>query len=643
MCERKLMEIKRPDRGTNDKDWLEALTVTTKGEVIAPEGSPKPSNIKRKQQADKDVKERAKVSDKVNVTAVKNLLCAPDIFSSEKEEAQDICHQSEDTEGTPKRVKAFKATSQKIGQTVRVARLVDDSGVRTNNPLKCPVCHPQSRGATPDGFAEYLISIGEYMKSRQDCFEIYQSESTKSVSEPHKPKQSAVQMRETVQTSKSSSKLTNDEKTVQDISTLLCPTGTDTVELMENSGILITCTDKFLIDRMSRKDPRALTRELFRKIVGEENLLKMTWSGRSNHQNFIAIPEKERVMIQAFVESHTVPKYRLKTQEFKECVTTFCNQLRQDQKKKEVDLVNKKIEPLKIKKEEKNKEEIKVSESVEVKADKEDSSGGDSSNETLKKRINSQTPVNNQNKSRKTHETHKEKRESSSDTHRSSESDQEFGESINDKPIFEHQDLSHGDFDGCDEEEFLGEGYGIASNKKCKKSSENQNGVKNMESLGTLTVAGLDSLSRNSQLISLKEDTESYNFSTNHLDDKVDAGRKSPVIINHGSLDPPKPFYKEKIRDIDVGSTENRVRSQSGTRPATSSAKITVEKGVDYQNDHPDYKSVQEAEQHSKEQHSRSSDSASPDKAKKRTLRHCSSVDQPENARKPQRTYNQEH
>ncbi|KAJ8681923.1 hypothetical protein QAD02_017715 [Eretmocerus hayati] len=585
---------------SDDKEWLESLSVTTKGDVIVPREATKASNIKIKQQANKAVNGKSKAADRVNNAAMKHLLCAPNVFSFQEEKPQNTNHTCvEEPEATSKENETFETTRRNMGQTLTGGRLGDGSGELTNSSLKCPVCHPHSK--VPVDVAEFLMSIGEFLKSRQICLELSHPDfdSTLQLLEVDKSK-TASRMSGNISKSKSSLNLTNDEKTVQSVGTLLCPSDTDMVELIENSRVMIKATDKFVIDRMSKKEPRDMVRELFRKIVGEDDLLRMTWSGRT------------------YVENATHPKYRLKFKEFKDCVTAFCNQLRQDKKKKG-DSVDEKSNLLEIKKKEGNEirnEDNSKSEKREVSG--EDLSSEDSSTECWRKKKTT-TKSSNNNDTERFRKTDKKRRKRSSAS--SSDSEQEGEDSGEDGPIIEHEDSSNGNSNKINEKELSSEENKIDSNDDCNGQSNNLNDMKNTEDQDIASVASFvdgESLSLDVQLISPKQTTESHNSRAVNPQRKLDMSETNRVRASQGFMSSCQPFRYEKARDTDGNLKGNSAKSDSGIFPSKFLTGKTIEKGLSCENDYRDVNFVQETEQHARKQHSRRSNSASPHKAKKR-------------------------
>ncbi|KAJ8683806.1 hypothetical protein QAD02_019598 [Eretmocerus hayati] len=544
---------------SDDKEWLESLSVTTKGDVIVPREDTKASNIKIKQQANKAVNGKSKAADRVNNAAMKHLLCAPNVFSFQEEKPQNTNHTGvEEPEATSKENETFETTRRNMGQTLTGGRLGDGSGELTNSSLKCPVCHPHSK--VPVDVAEFLMSIGEFLKSRQICLELSHPDfdSTLQLLEVDKSK-TASRMSGNISKSKSSLNLTNDEKTVQSVGTLLCPSDTDMVELIENSRVMIKATDKFVIDRMSKKEPRDMVRELFRKIVGEDDLLRMTWSGRSKQNNFIAIPEKERVIIQGT------------------WIPNNCTKL-----------------------------------------DGEDLSSEDSSTECWRKKKTT-TKSSNNNDTERFRKTDKKRRKRSSAS--SSDSEQEGEDSGEDGPIIEHEDSSNGNSNKINEKELSSEENKIDSNDDCKGQSNNLNDMKNTEDQDIASVASFvdgESLSLDVQLISPKQTTESHNSRAVNPQGKLDMSETNRVRASQGFMSSCQPFRYEKARDTDGNLKGNSAKSDSGILPSKFLTGKTIEKGLSCENDYRDVNFVQETEQHARKQHSRRSNSASPHKAKKR-------------------------
>ncbi|XP_044587529.1 MATH and LRR domain-containing protein PFE0570w-like [Cotesia glomerata] len=101
------------------------------------------------------------------------------------------------------------------------------------------------------------------------------------------------------------------------------------VELVEKSGIIVNRFKLDLITESNTKNPREMTRQLFKLIVGTEELAKMTIVKTKGRE---LMPEKYLEAIFEYVTIHTANGRELNAAEFKKCVGKMLSTIRESLK-----------------------------------------------------------------------------------------------------------------------------------------------------------------------------------------------------------------------------------------------------------------------------------------------------------------------
>ncbi|XP_074112705.1 uncharacterized protein LOC141536232 [Cotesia typhae] len=103
------------------------------------------------------------------------------------------------------------------------------------------------------------------------------------------------------------------------------------VELIKGSKIMINRFKLDLYTQSNRKNPREMARKILKLIFSEDDLAKMTITGKKGRKQ---MPEDTYENVYDYVNSHTAPGMELTAEEFQNCVCRMLCGVRDGLKKK---------------------------------------------------------------------------------------------------------------------------------------------------------------------------------------------------------------------------------------------------------------------------------------------------------------------